>query len=48
MKSALRFTKASGSARRKAFEITNHCGRYAPRLVARRRKQRQEGLTYER
>jgi hypothetical protein len=28
----------SGSTWRKIFEITNHCGQYAPRLIARRRQ----------
>ena len=36
MKSSLRFAKASGSDRRKVFEITNQCGRYSPRMVAKR------------
>ena len=34
------YKKMSGSARRKIFEITNQCGKYAPRLIARRRGQK--------
>jgi hypothetical protein len=29
--------RLSGSALRKIFEITNHCGKFSPRLIARRR-----------
>jgi hypothetical protein len=32
----------SGSTWRKIFEITNHCGQYAPRLIARRRQFRRD------
>jgi len=46
-----RFTRrprgVSGSALRKVYEIANHCGKYAPRLVNKRRQRRQEGLTNE-
>jgi hypothetical protein len=38
--------KLSGSARRKIFEIVNHCGKFAPRQVAKRRQLRREGLTH--
>jgi len=38
--------KLSGSAWRKIFEITNRCGKYAPRQVAKRRQFRREGLNH--
>ena len=40
MKTSRRFGKASGTERRKVFEIANKCGRYAPRLIARRRERK--------
>ena len=36
MKSPTKFSYASGSTRRKIFEITNRCGRYSDRALARK------------
>jgi hypothetical protein len=36
MKTSRQFSKASGNECRKVFEIMNHCGRYSPRLAAKR------------
>jgi hypothetical protein len=38
--------KLSGSGWRKIFEITNRCGKFAPRQVAKRRQLRREGLNH--
>ena len=46
MKSAKRFSKASGSEKRRALEMALGFGRYAPRLVSRRRQLRRERLNH--
>jgi len=42
MKNYTRNSYASGSTRRKVFEIANHCGKYSPRLIAKRRQLRRD------